>query len=81
MRLSTKISVIFIRFMYLFQPNIQQTELFRNKQQVIPLCLNRVFLIFQNHIPAHGNAIIVLRLSVITLTTQVASLSSCSDTI
>lgn len=67
--------------MYLFQPNIQHTELFRNKQQVIPLCLNRAFLIFQNHIPAHGNAVIMLRLSVITLSTQVASWNSCSDTI
>lgn len=58
-----------------------QTELLRNKQQVVPLCLVGIFLIFQNCIEAHSNAIITLRLSIITLTTQVASLNSCSNTI
>lgn len=67
--------------MYLFQPNMWQTELLRNKQQVVPLCLVGIFLIFQNCIEAHSNAIITLRLSIITLTTQVASLNSCSNTI
>lgn len=32
MRLLTRVSIIIVRFLYLFQPNMWPTELFRNKQ-------------------------------------------------
>lgn len=35
----TKVSIIFIRFLYVFQCNMWHTELFKNKQQVILLSL------------------------------------------
>lgn len=81
MRLFTEISIIIIRLLYLFQPNMWYTDLSRNKQQAILVCPNRVFLIFQNHILAHGNAIIMLRLSGYSPHYLSGFLNSCSDTI
>lgn len=67
--------------MYLFQPNMWYTGLSRNKKQAILVWPDRVFLIFQNNILAHDNAIIMLRLSGDSPRCLSGFLNSCSDTI